>query len=101
MKNVIDFYEKNSIEILFANSEHNFPLHSHECFCFGIVEEGEVTFTIDGKQTVLSTGISCSPDNWNSRTSEVKDERSNNQLKAFRDRIEENQGKLIKYLNDN
>lgn len=52
--------------------------------------------TIDGKQTVLSTGISCSPDNWNSRTSEVKDERSNNQLKAFRNRVEQTYENILK-----
>ncbi|HOW40906.1 MAG TPA: tyrosine-type recombinase/integrase [Bacteroidales bacterium] len=52
--------------------------------------------TIDGKQTVLSTGISCSPDNWNSRTSEVNDKRSNNQLKAFRDRIEQTYENILK-----
>lgn len=45
--------------------------------------------TIDGKQTVLTTGISCSPDNWNSRASEIKDERNNNQLKAYRIRVEQ------------
>ena len=52
--------------------------------------------TIDGKQTVLSTGISCRPDNWNSHTSEIKDERSNNQLKAFRDRIEQTYENILK-----
>jgi AraC-like DNA-binding protein len=57
MKNRIDFFEKNSIEILFAQSEHNFPLHSHESFCFGIVEEGEVTFTINGRKRVLYPGM--------------------------------------------
>lgn len=57
MKNKIDFYEKNSIEILFAESDHNFPLHSHQCFCFGIIEEGEVTFTIHGKQKLLYPGV--------------------------------------------
>lgn len=56
MKNKINFYEKNSIEILFANSEHSFSLHSHESFCFGIVEEGEVSFTINGKQRLLYPG---------------------------------------------
>lgn len=57
MKNVIDFYERDSIEILFANSVHNFPLHSHESFCIGIVEEGEVSFTIGGKQRMLHAGM--------------------------------------------
>lgn len=52
--------------------------------------------TVDGKQTVLTTGISCSPNNWNSRTSEIKDERNNNQLKAFRDRIEQTYENILK-----
>jgi site-specific recombinase XerD len=52
--------------------------------------------TIDGKQTVLTTGISCKPDNWNSRTCEIKDERSNNQLKAFRNRIEQTYENILK-----
>lgn len=52
--------------------------------------------TIDGKQTVLTTGISCSPNNWNSRTSEIKDERSNNQLKAYRTRVEQTYENILK-----
>ncbi len=52
--------------------------------------------TIDGKQTVLTTGISCSPDNWNSRTSEIKDERSNNQLKVYRIRVEQTYENVLK-----
>lgn len=52
--------------------------------------------TVDGKQTVLTTGISCSPDNWNSRTSEIKDERSNNQLKAYRTRVEQTYENVLK-----
>lgn len=57
MKNRIDFYEKNSIEILFASSSHTFPLHSHECFCFGVVEEGCVTFSINGNCKMLRPGM--------------------------------------------
>ena len=57
MKNQIDFYEKDSIEILFASSDHTFPLHSHACFCFGIVEEGCVTFSINGNQKLLGPGM--------------------------------------------
>ena len=57
MKNRIRFYEKDSIEILFAWSEHTFPLHSHECFCFGVVEEGSVTFTINGIEKTLRPGM--------------------------------------------
>ena len=57
LKNRIRFYEKDSIEILFACSEHTFPLHSHECFCFGVVEEGSVTFTINGAEKTLRPGM--------------------------------------------
>lgn len=57
MKNRIHFYEKDSIEILFACSEHTFPLHSHECFCFGVVEEGWVIFTINGTEKTLRPGM--------------------------------------------
>lgn len=57
MKNQISFYEKDSVEILFASSDHTFPLHSHECFCFGVVEEGCVTFTIDGNRRLLNPGM--------------------------------------------
>ena len=56
-KNQIRFYEKDSIEILFASSEHTFPLHSHECFCFGVVEEGCVTFTVNGVRKKLLPGM--------------------------------------------
>lgn len=52
--------------------------------------------TVDGKQTVLTTGISCTPADWNSRTSEIKDERSNNQLKAYRIRIEQTYENVLK-----
>jgi len=37
MKNYINFYEKGSIEIVFGQSSHCFPLHSHESFCVGII----------------------------------------------------------------
>lgn len=57
MKNQIRFYEKNSIEILFAYSNHTFPLHSHECFCFGVIEEGCVTFSINGNRKMLCSGM--------------------------------------------
>lgn len=57
MKNHICFYEKNLIEILFASSNHTFPLHSHECFCFGVVEEGCVTFSINGNRKMLRPGM--------------------------------------------
>ncbi|MBK5722292.1 site-specific integrase [Dysgonomonas sp. Marseille-P4677] len=51
--------------------------------------------SIDGKQTVLTTGIYCRPEEWNPKKGELKitdslngNERKNNQLQAFRKRIE-------------
>ena len=34
--------------------------------------------TIDGKQTVISTGIHCCPEDWNGRKNEIKPARENN-----------------------
>ncbi|KAA6335390.1 Tyrosine recombinase XerD [termite gut metagenome] len=45
--------------------------------------------TVDNKQTVLTTGIYCKPDDWNSRKGEVKESRSNELLIRFRNRIEQ------------
>lgn len=56
-KNEISFFEHNSIEVLFAYSSHSFPLHSHESFCFGFAEEGDVTFTIAGVRRRLKAGM--------------------------------------------
>ena len=45
--------------------------------------------TIDGKNTVLSTGVSCSVDDWSSKNGGLKDVKANKQLMAFRNRIEQ------------
>ncbi|MDL2215025.1 site-specific integrase [Dysgonomonas sp. OttesenSCG-928-M03] len=45
--------------------------------------------TVDGEQTVITTGIFCNPNDWKSKKGEVKDEKANHQLKAFRQRIEQ------------
>jgi site-specific recombinase XerD len=45
--------------------------------------------TVDGEQTVITTGIFCYPGDWKSKKGEVKDEKANHQLKAFRQRIEQ------------
>lgn len=57
MKNFITMIEKDSIEILKAESNHTFPLHSHESFCFGIVHQGRVIFEIGNQKKVLSKGM--------------------------------------------
>lgn len=45
--------------------------------------------TVDGEQTVITTSIFCNPNDWKSKKGEVKDEKANHQLKAFRQRIEQ------------
>lgn len=52
--------------------------------------------TIDSKQTVLSTGIYCTPEDWNPKKGEVKEDRNNNQLIAFRNKIEHTYESMLK-----
>lgn len=44
--------------------------------------------TIDGKQTVITTGIYCNPDEFNSKKGEIKDDKCNNAILKFRRKIE-------------
>lgn len=52
--------------------------------------------TVDNKQTAISTGISCNPSDWNGRKGGIKEERANNELIAFRERIEQTYEKILK-----
>lgn len=52
--------------------------------------------SIDGKQTVLTTGIYCQPDNWNAKKGTIKTERDNNRLIEFRNRVEHTYEHIIK-----
>jgi len=52
--------------------------------------------SIDGKSSVLTTGIYCKPDEWNAKKGEIKSERNNNQLLDFRNRIEHTYEHIIK-----
>lgn len=52
--------------------------------------------TVDNKQTVISTGIFCHPDHWNGRKGGITEERANNELIAFRERIEQTYEKILK-----
>ena len=52
--------------------------------------------TIDGKQTVLSTGVFCNPEDWNAKKGEIKEERANNKLIIFRNRIEQSYENILK-----
>lgn len=52
--------------------------------------------SIDAKQAVITTGIYCRPEDWNSKKSEIREERSNNQLIAFHQRIEHTYESILK-----
>lgn len=52
--------------------------------------------SIDGKQTVLTTGIYCSPGDWNTKKGIIKTERENNRLMEFRNRVERTYEHILK-----
>ncbi len=52
--------------------------------------------SIDGKQTVMTTGIYCSPEDWNARKGTIKIERENNKLITYRNRIENTYNHILK-----
>ena len=52
--------------------------------------------TIDGKNSVFSTGFYCSPKDWNSKTGMVKDTKINNLLGNLRCQIENSYANLLK-----
>lgn len=52
--------------------------------------------TVDNKQTVISTGIFCQTDSWNTRKGVIKEERANNEMIVFRSRIEQTYDKILK-----
>jgi site-specific recombinase XerD len=52
--------------------------------------------SIDGKNPVISTGIYCRPEDWNSKRGEIKTVRENNLMKEFRKRIEQTYEHILK-----
>ncbi|OJX62352.1 site-specific integrase, partial [Dysgonomonas sp. 37-18] len=52
--------------------------------------------SIDGKQTVITTGIYCSPEDWNTRKGTIKIERENNKLITYRNRIENTYNHILR-----
>lgn len=52
--------------------------------------------SIDGKQTVLTTGIYCQPCDWNAQKGTIKIERENNRLIEFRNRVEQTYEHILK-----
>ena len=52
--------------------------------------------SIDGKKSAVTTGIYCKPGDWDSKKCEIKTARENNRLAAFRSRLEEAYGNLLR-----
>ena len=52
--------------------------------------------SIDGKKSAVTTGIYCRPGDWDSKKCEIKTARENNRLAAFRSRLEEAYGNLLR-----
>ncbi len=52
--------------------------------------------TIDGKQTAVSTGIHCRPEDWNSKKNEIKSTRENNRLQEYLRLISEAYEEILK-----
>ena len=52
--------------------------------------------TIDGKQTVISTGIYCRPEDWNGRKNEIKSARENSRLREYLRITEEAYNEILK-----
>ncbi|MFR0676992.1 tyrosine-type recombinase/integrase [Dysgonomonas mossii] len=52
--------------------------------------------SIDGKQSVITTGIYCSPEDWNTKKGTIKTERENNKLISYRNRIENTYNHILR-----
>ena len=52
--------------------------------------------TIDGKATVLSTGLFCRADDWNGKKGETKNSRINGMLNDYKNRIDDTYNSLLK-----
>ena len=52
--------------------------------------------SIDGKKSAVTTGVYCKPGDWDSKKCEIKTARENNRLAAFRGRLEEAYGNLLR-----
>lgn len=52
--------------------------------------------TIDGKNSVITTGVYCKPEDFNAKKGEVKDGKANGTLLKFRERIGQIYGQILK-----
>ena len=51
--------------------------------------------TIDGKNTALSTGISCAPQDWNAKKGEIRNVRDNGRLASFITEVKDKYNSLL------
>lgn len=52
--------------------------------------------TIDGKNSVITTGVYCKPEDFNAKKGEVKDGKANGTLRKFRERIGQTYEQILK-----
>lgn len=52
--------------------------------------------SIDGKQSAITTGIYCKPEEWNAKKGIIKTERDHNRLTDFRQRLEQTYEHILK-----
>lgn len=52
-KNKINFYHQKNIEIVRGESLHDFPRHSHDAFCIGIVTDGRLKLECTNREYIL------------------------------------------------
>ena len=52
--------------------------------------------SIDGKSILITTGIFCRPEDWNSQTGTIRQPRENNRLAEFRLNLERAYDRLLK-----
>lgn len=55
--------------------------------------------SVDGKQTALTTGIYCQPQDWDAKKGELKNERDNNELKRFYERVQKTYDTILREQN--
>lgn len=55
--------------------------------------------SIDGKNVVMTTGENCTPETWNVKKNETTDEKTNNRLSQFKNRVEHAYHAILKEQN--
>ena len=51
--------------------------------------------TVDGKSAAISTGISCTPQEWNAKKGEVRNARNNGRLASFLAEVKDKYNSLL------